>query len=443
MKKCLIFIILLLIASLLLPSCGKTVKESDSHVSAKDYYEYLNESYLPKRELAPSEPVEIWIGNDFDTSLSIGAKAGIISADVRDFDNDGDFEMLVLGVGNYMRLDTYFASYYYDDAENVEIDDEGEDRALVLYATLLDFKNGEIVENSTSHISVLPLNGWGNIYAALEKIDDTYYLFSGVYQEDYSSYGPRYSVVATIDSGITKCAVSPISAYSMNSEQAAKQLGIQSPINTELLSISDLPLSSENTKNAEACRAALENRLLCYIGLDFPEGDDDHIKEQLSDFTKLREYLNVSGEGHSVTQLPEGYLKEASKISQGVTSLLAEIDSAAASKFSEKIGEPTTNENGLSSLTIDSDSTTIYIAWNKDGNITSLSLYDDYSKLDNGTWYAAKDAILKSAVLSLPDTPELMGKTNWTDYMNGITCASYTVSIHAVGDVPTFSLSLN
>ncbi len=426
------------------PTSGDTLSGMDkpasgSTITAADYYHYLKENIVSKHELTPEEPIDITSfdnsgrGRTMRASLANEVKTGTVSADVRDYDNDGELEMLVLRLINILKLDTCFAPYCFDDPANAQVDVD--DRAVELYITYLDTKDGKIYERSTQNFTVFLLDGWGSLYAGLEKIGDQYYLFSTVYSENMSSYGPAYTVVAQIG-GAQGCIApeyaSKISSMGISQQQAEQMFGAFSPINLDTLSISELGVP-ENP-SYEECQERLGNRLLCFFALDYPEWGGERIIEKVTDCTNLRHYLENGASDWKQSELPEGYEKEAPSVSSGLTDIISELDQAAETAFSKDELMLKENEDGSVSTKVNHDQLVLSLTWDTSADHLQEIMLKTDGGLEDGVWYSVKDALLKLSAFGFTESEiaPLLGEVSFNNYVNGVTVGGYTVQVASI-----------
>ena len=417
-----------------------------SPVSAQDYYRYINEQLLTDTEaatghLAKTEALEVPFNySGAVLSVDIGNKGGLglLSAIVEDFDSDGCLEMLAICAEHMNMLDTVWKGSL-DDNQPYDMDDS----VLAIRGYLFDYENGEIYRRNVRDISFMQNHHFGRILVGIEKIQDAYYIFSDCNSENLSTYGVRpYTVTKLGEEGLYMVYCSPLDLGNLTQGNTLDKLNISNPMDITHSSLSDLPLSLNDTAMAEDAHRNLGQRLMCFVSLDYTDWGGDSIVYTATDYTLLRSYLPDNGSQWQPIVLPEGQFYEKPQ-TDAVTEALTAKSAAAAGvtfsvqNYSETDGIPTmecATEQGYM-LTVQCHPETHCVV--------SLSLHTSNSP--QAQWYAIKDAILSLEELALTadQIAPLKGERVNIDYMSGKQVGNWTISSGAAGSSTWFRVSAN
>ncbi|MCD7750117.1 MAG: hypothetical protein LUH42_08730 [Oscillospiraceae bacterium] len=413
----------------------ETAEPEEEFPTAADYYDYMQSVILAEYDLVTTDPVEITLdgGKNFEEPLWTQGETGIIGAEIHDYDGDGSLEMAAFYLANYMRLDTYFASWLYDTETGVDIDDELYERAFVIHVLYYDAKDGEISRSSYDQYMILPTDGWGNISIGLEKVGDDYYLFGHMYSENQATYGPTYTLVAQLGGrGTFTYEYATVPYWNRTQTEMNELLGIVEPLQIQTLSLYDV-LESCDTSGAEAFYDSVEERALCYFDIEYTDWDGYDVSETVTDYTNLRHYLETGGQDWTERALPEGYEREVSDASADMIAFVEEIDAAAGTTFAADGVNILDDTDGIYYATFDSDTLTLTLYWDSEaGRPTDIRISEQENSIGTGVWYAAKDAMLQSEVFGFTaeEIAPLLGQVGWTDYTMGVSVGDYTCMIY-------------
>lgn len=455
MKRCFVlFLTLSILLSLSACSSASSSERADrkkdsaveSPVSAQDYYRYINEELLiadsetADGRLASLETLKIWFnhpGANTPYDISSANGTGLLSAVVEDFDSDGCLELLVISVLGTNLDHTRWRYSRYDPGASYSHDID--DSVLLLSADLYDYEDDSIYLRTTENLNFMLKNHWGSLYVAIEKIEDTYYLFSGCESENMSTYGIcPYVVTRLSEAGMGMVYCSPLNFGKINPGNTNDRCDIDDPLNVGMYSFSQIQTKCES---AESAQESLEERLLCYISLDHRDYGSDDLYYTAYDFTNLRPYLENNGKSWKKIDLPEGYYLEEPECSEYLADVAEEIEKSAGVKFSNISTSEGSDTFHMQCMT--SDSTFLSITYNVD--CEKITYWTVYNKTETDSWYAVKDAVLRNSAVDLSDeqiAPFLDHNANFLEYMNGVTVGDYTIRIFQVQDTH-FSIGLN
>lgn len=418
--------------------------------TAADYYRFLKTEYAEKEQEAaekgyllsfkpaPTEAVEISIyKGDFMDKLSWNADLyGTISAIVEDFDGDGGLEMFVVGIDDVSVMDTRFGKVLYDEGAAYD----PENRCFELTLRYYDETNGEItrIESNCVPFATLPMDGWGHMVVGMEKLDEQYVLYTYVYSENMSTYGPNYFEVINVPGGLEKY-ISAVSAYGLSEAEANKLI-----YRDEVWDISSTTLhdtyrtivkvdgAQSNLDPAEeAYRDALGDGLVCFVNVAFPEWGGDKAVYTLTDYTNFSHYLENDAADWSAVKIPQGGKREtpeAPEMPSGLTAFISGIETAAGISFTSK---GTEEENGIITVSLATAHNFLTVRWDAALDVPASIGWAANDTDTTQEWFDGKDAILSSPVFGWADgeADRLKGKVSWSDYAAGITIGNYSCLI--------------
>ena len=425
---------------------------AEDGVTAADYFRFLKEefaqweaeakekSYLLPYKPAATEPVELEVcEGDFIEKLSWNMDLyGTISAVVEDFDADGGLEMLTVGINDVAIMNTNFKRLFYEDGA----DYDSSNRCFELGLRYYDEKDGAVtcVDSNCIAFSVLPMDGWGHLLVGMEKLEDRYELYTYVYSENMSTYGPNYLEVIDVPGNMPKY-ISAISEWGL-SEAEANELLYRDEVwdiaSTTLFdtwqTIKKVDGAQSNLDPAEeAYRDALGSGLLCFVNVAYPEWGGKKVVYTMTDYTGFRQNLDSEGAGWVPIDIPQGGEREAPETPAGLDGVVADIEAAAGVTFA---GKGTEEEDGILKTTLATDDNRLRISWDTAQNIpVSVGWYANDSNTTQ-EWFTVKDAILSHPVFGWQAgaADMLKGAVSWNDYAGNITIGDYSCGIvNAVG----------
>lgn len=433
--------------------------------SAADYYRYLRDEVLEDfrggegvagelsaRHLAEVEPHEMKLseGNFCEVMRLNNALLGVISAVVEDFDGDGVLEMLTIRATVLDGLYSIFSDALYTEAD-FSTEDVNR-RVFHLYAELYDYRDGEIcLDNfhSPGPVAELSLNGWGYMAAGLEKLDDGYYLYTSVYSEDLSTYGPSYGMVTGV-SGQRPDYISAVPAYGLSEAEANLLFRREeiydysdTTIHDRFLAIGTAEHATDNLdRDADVFAEALGGGLLCFFNVAHPDWGGKTLIHTTTDYTGLRHYLKNDAADWEPLELPRGGKREVSEGPEAILEFAGEIGAAAGVELRPR--EPA-EDNGVWRQSFGAQDCELTVGWSVSENRLVSAGVSSSQETPTEEWYAIKDAILEHPVFgwSGGEADFLKGGVkNWAEYINGVTVGDYTCVLGAVVNA-FFSVSIN
>lgn len=416
-------------------------------LTAADYYRFLKVEYAEREKEvtekghtlrsfkpATTEPVEIDIyEGDFMDQLSWNEDLyGTISAVVEDFDTDGGLEMLVIGINERSVMDSRFGEVLYDEGAAYD----PENRCFYLSLRYYDERDGAISCSYSVGFAMLPMSGWGHMVVGMEKLDEQYELYTYVYSENMSTYGPSYFEVIDVPGDIEKY-ISAVPQYGL-SEVEANKLIFQDKVweisSTTLYDtfqrISRIDGAQNNLDpEEEAYRDALGEGLLCFINVAYPEWGGDKVVYTLTDYTNFSHYLGTEAEGWSAIEIPQGGARQTPEAPAGLgDDFVSNIEAATGITFTSK---GSAEENGIITSKLATADNSLTIKWDTGKNVPVFIGW--YANDTNTTqeWFDVKDAILSSPVFGWEngDADMLKGQVSWNAYAGNITIGDYSCGI--------------
>ena len=412
--------------------------------SAADYYRYLKdevleefsgEGHLTGGHLAEVEPHEMQLnkGNFNEVMRRNNRLLGVISAVVEDFDGDGILEMLVIRATQTKERYSMFSAV---------TGTEDSDRCVItMYASFYDCEGGKIRlddARSPRGIAELSLSGWGYMAVGLERLDNGYYLYTSTYSENLSTYGPRYSTVASV-TGQRPGYVSGVAALGLSEAEANQLFGrdevydySDTTIHDRLAAMGKAEGATNNLDREEEVFAdALGGGLLCFFNVAHPEWGGNTIVHTTTDYTDLRHYLNNDAADWTPHPIPQGGSREVPKGPDAILEFAGDLEAATGVELRSK--EPS-EANGVWSQRFDGQDCDLTVSWDVSKNrLVEVSLYSS-QEIPTEEWYLLKDAILDHPNFgwSNGEADFLKGRVSWNDYFNGVTVGDYSCAVGAV-----------
>lgn len=418
--------------------------------SAADYYRYLQDEVLEEfsgggilstRHLAELGPHEMALseGNFSEVMSFNNHLTGVISAVVEDFDGDGVLEMLVLRVVEADALYSIFSDVLYP-GNGYDGGYNANRRVFQMYAELYDYARGGIYRDFSRTAAELSLNGWGYMAAGLEKLDDGYYLYTSVYSEDLSTYGPRYSMVVGV-SGRRPDYISAVSAYGLSEAEANLLFHrdeiydySDTTVHDRLSAMGRAENATSNLdRDAEAFAAALDGGLLCFFNVAHPDWGGSALVQTTTDYTNLRHYLENGAADWAPPELPRGGEREVPEGPEAILEFATEIGAAAGVVL--RPGEPA-EDGGVWRQSFGGLDCEMTVGWSTAENRPVSAGVSSSQEIPTEEWYAIKDAILDHPAFGWDngETDFLKGEVGWMDYFDGVAVGDYTCVIGAVAN---------
>lgn len=428
------------------PDITDTAAPDGGYPTAADYYRFLKAEYAEWKETAPDKgytlisfkpattgPIEIDIdeGDFMDKFAWNMDLLGTISAVVEDFDGDGGLEMLTVGINERSVMDSRFGKALYDEGAAYD----PENRCFNLSLHYYDEKDGAISCAYNVGFAMLPMSGWGHMVVGMENLDGQYELYTYVYSEDMSTYGPSYFEVIDVPGDIEKY-ITAVPQYGL-SEAEANELILRNTVwdisSTTLYdtyqTISKLDGTQSNLDPAEeAYRDVLGEGLLCFINVAYPEWGGDKVVYTLTDYTGFSRYLETAAEGWSAIAIPQGGARQAPEAPAGLDDFISSIEAATGATFTSS---GSSEENGILSSDFATANNRLAVKWDTAQNVpVSIGWYANDTNTTQ-EWFDVKDAILSSPVFGWNegDADMLKGQVSWTDYAGNVTIGGYSCGI--------------
>lgn len=429
------------------PDAADTAAATEDGVTAADYFRFLKEEFAQREaeakekgtllsyKPAVTEPVELEIyEGDFMDELSWNVDLyGTISAVVEDFDADGGLEMLTVGINDVSVMDTPFDEIFYD--EGAAYDPENRCFELVLH--YYDEKNGAVtrVESHCIPFAMMPMDGWGHLLVGMEKLGDRYELYTYVYSENMSTYGPNYLEVIDVPGNMPKY-ITAVSEWGISEAEANELLDRDEVWDIASTTLFDTYQTIQKVDGAqsnldpdeEAYRDALGSGLLCFVNVAYPEWGGRKAVYTLTDYTNFRQYLDTEAADWAPIDIPQGGEREAPETLAGLDGFVADIEAAAGVTFADK---GTEEEDGILKTTLATDDNRLSISWDTAQNIpVSVGWYANGSNTTQ-EWFTVKDVILSHPVFGWQagDTDMLKGEVSWNAYAGNVTVGDYSCGI--------------
>lgn len=458
MKKLLSLILALLIVASLLTGCTSGLNEDDglgedeTEESTPEptaeptepvdvekeqrqlFYDYLGSTLIPQIGLADLSAIS-WThasargGVDSNPlHLIDNGRGGLLSAVVRDFDLDGNQDMVTFCMDVLPYNETWSAIYSSTNpVYNI---------SMSLYKL-----DGETVVHSDTYHSLMHLDGssWGHISIRMELMEEGIFLCSHSYAEDYSTYGESPTSVFHVADG--KFVFDYIS--SIHYGQSSIDTNPNILMNTTDLEYLDYTISTMPKAAAETDPHGdpEENRWIYFGSFELTDWSESTMCYTGTDYTGLRIILEQGIDSFPHEPLPQGGLKPedpsvqlALELAQPIADYIAEqtgcvfIDTDTS--YSEYSNTASVNfeTEEYTFLSVTYDAATQQISF------VALST-NDYPVPQE--WFDMKDALLQYpefGLLSGELAPFLGKKFSYTNHMNGTAITGATVSILQITD---------
>ena len=368
------------------------------------FYTYLRETVIPEEGLASLEKLTLDTDGKEDGLAQQGG-LGLLSADVRDYDGDGEEDMVTLSLVERPMGETSLGALMYEAETNC--------LAMEMRLYTCDAEGAVALSDTVAAVAVLEHYSWGPMLAGVQESDGVPYLYGFCAMVDPTTYGAAPFVVYHVEDG--KFVFDMIGGrigwgQGTYTEDANAVLGtrgmrlIDTPLNdvynvTQKLQV-DGPDAEES--NGETLRA-LDGSLMAYVGmygLDYPET----ATSQAQDATQLREILERGLETIRAERTPApsptpALESEYAEIEAAIATLIEEVESASGIPLelvNEEIADGTYTvryeaaERSSATIAYDTES----------GAITSFGVYANGGEVTE-EWIALKDAALAAPSLGL------------------------------------------
>lgn len=173
----------------------KSIDETENVISEEQaFYDYLQNTVIPEKGLASMEVCTVENGSK-GAGLSEAGALGLLSAYVRDFDNDGQKEMAALFLDTVPMKNTSLGRFsLYSGA--------GEEEAVVLKLCLYTKgSDGISLSDSVDGLAIMEKISWGPMIAGYQTVDGMPYIYGYSRMTDEMTYGPSPFMVYHVENG--------------------------------------------------------------------------------------------------------------------------------------------------------------------------------------------------------------------------------------------------
>ncbi len=414
------------------PQTPPTTQAPREKTQREKLYDYLFDTIIPQQDLAKLEPIT-WIHSSSLESniesnlqyLQENGYLGILSAVARDFDMDGNEELVVF------RMDSAPQNKIWEPIFNPQF----QWLSYIISADLYTFQDGQIqLSDSCPYIATLDGLSWGFITVSLEQLEDGIYIQAHSDAMDYQTYGASPKSIFHIQDG--KFVFDYLSgirygqaSYDGDPNEVLGTTNIK-PREYTFFSI-DLPCDQVDPTGDQR-----ENRYVLNVQVTMDEDNWHHLIYTATDYTGLRIIQEKGLDAFPHDPLPQGgrlpedqALKFYEPIGQDfIDHIIAQTGCEITDSFcqrSESTGEVTFTwrtkcKNGL------------MLRLNEDGSFSYIALdTPEWKEMD--AFMGIRDAIISYPKLGL--NPEELavfhGKVS-SKYLNGYEVTGATVMMGIV-----------
>ncbi len=447
MKKHILRLTVALLALCLLCGCGKDAANPGSTTVPADtlpqtdpaqqqrvaMYEYLQNTLIPAQGLAKLEDIS-WQHSStkggVESNLGFLQEQGywgILSAVVRDFDMDGNQDMVVFRLEGVPQSEIW-APIFNPDFHWL---------SYVISVDLYTLENGSIcLTDNYPHLMTLDGLSWGPLTVALEQMEDGIYIQSWSSAEDYSTYGASPRSVFHIQDGQFVFDYLDGIRYG----QASYDGDVNAVLGTTDLkpreySLFDFEITPDQVDPAGDSR---ENRYVLQLLVKNDQDDYKCMHYAATDYTGLRIILDQGLDAFPHDPLPQGgKLPEDTSLKAYEPTAQAFIDHIirqAGCEIVDSYASHSTNSGYVDFSWETAEASSILLRMNEDGNFLYIGLHTNEWK-DLEDFISVKDAILDYPDLGL-DTQAIQvfkGKVN-SKYLNGYEVPGATLMMGTVAD---------
>lgn len=390
----------------------ESIAETEAVVSEEQaFYDYLESTVIPEEGLASLEACTVENGSK-GTGLSEDGALGLLSAYVRDFDGDGQKEMLTLFLDTVPMGDTSLGKFsLYSDA--------GEEEAVVLKLCLYtNGSDGVSLSDTVNGLAIMEKISWGPMIAGLQTVEGIPYIYGYSSMTDEMTYGPAPFMVYHVENGKF---VYDLIDGSIGWGQGSESGDVNAVVGAAGMSIVKTSLNdifnavralSGNFEEDSARMDGIGGIVMGYVSIS--NSQSGTVTCQAQDYTYLREALENSYEtvADKLTAEAEAADKAAGEAAQAALEAV-EADSPQAK--AEAIIEEISGTMGVSmELTNENEENGFYSARyqlpeyselymqfsSETGQLLTLAAYADGGTVTE-EWLNLKDTVLKSASANL------------------------------------------
>lgn len=402
------------------------------------YYNYLNSSYIPQVGLAQLGQAS-WIHSEIRGGVESNPQylldngfGGLLSAVVRDFDLDGDQDMVTFEMTALPHNETWPAIY----GDSFSFLDH------VISMTYFTLEDGQVVRKSTYDCAIL-LDGfsWGYIGISMELLEDGIYIRSYSDATDYTTYGASPTTIFHIEED--QFVFDYINGIRYGQSSLAENPNLL--MGTTNIHPADYTFDSlkQSAKDTDP-NGSGENRWI-YWGV-FGEPDGSGLMTYTgTDYTGLRAILEKGVDAFPHAPLPQGGKKppnpvlenakaEAQKIADHVAAQLGCVYIDIKSSYSEY--------SNSAYVSYETEENT-FLAVSYDGNtekISQVSIGTNHYPVPQ-EWQDMKDAVLQYPEFGLiaEEISPFLGKfKRFGDYMDPLQITGASIQTLQITDTSIF-----
>ncbi len=411
-----------------------TVPEVQNSAERQIFYDYLKNVHIPEVGLAnltstPWKHCSELDGVEYNAThmIEIGC-GGLLSAVVRDFDLDGDLDMVTFYMNAQPHNEIWPAIY----------SGGTKTPAHVISMSYFTLEDGQVVlKDSYPHVIKLDGASWGPIQIYMEQLEDGIYIHSFSDATDYSTYGASPSTIFHIaDDKIVFDYISGIKYGQSSLAENPNHL-----MNTTNLNPNDYTFGTL-TKSADKVdpNGDEENRWI-YWGTLAEPGSNGMTSYTGVDFTGLRIILEQGLDAFPYEPLPQGGKKPANPVAEegmAAAQIIADyvaVQSGCVFVYSSSLYRESSNS---ATITFETEEYT-HLYFTYEGNTGIISGFtltsNDYPIPSE--WHTMKDALLQYPQFGLlaEEIAPFLGKfKNFSDYMGGYAITGATIRAMQITD---------
>ncbi len=432
MKKYLSLLLALLLTVSLLGGCESGLDEEypaqppqttaplEPEISVRQlYYDYLRDVHIPEVGLA-SLTAEPWVhceargGVEYNAQhlLDVGC-GGLLSAVVRDFDLDGDEDMVTFYMTAMPHNETWPAIF---NQKHVFPDH-------VVSMSYFTLDNGQITLKDSYPCAIM-LDGlsWGPIRISMEQLEDGIYIRCFSSATDYTTYGASPTTIFHIAGD--KFVFDYISGIHYGQGTMVENPNLL--MNTTNINPSDYTFDSLKKNPADVDPNGDEENRWIYYGVISDPDSSDRVSYTGVDYTGLRIILEQGIDAFPHEPLPQGGKKPPNPYLLAAEELGNPMAEFVATQTGCNFNQVTTYQSdGSTQVSIRYETeqhTVVSIAYDGEtGKITRISIVSNVYPLPQ-EWQDVKDAVLQYPLFGFTseDIAPFLGKfKDFSSYTNG------------------------
>lgn len=404
------------------------------------YYDFLKNVHIPEVGLAELSEIS-WIHSNMRGGVESNPQhlldngyGGLLSAVVRDFDLDGDQDMVTFYMTALPHNETWPAIY----GGKFNFPDH------VVSMSFFTLENGEVAYRDTYPCAIL-LDGssWGYISIRMEQLEDGIYIRCGSNATDYNTYGASPSTIFHIaDDKFVFDYISGIHYGQSSLDENPNLL-----MGTTNINPADYTFDSITKSAADTDPAGDEENRWIYWGA-FKEPDNSNTMSYVgTDYTGLRIILEQGIDAFPHEPLPQGGKKPPNPVVEAGKLEAQKLADHVAAQCGLNFINITTyysSYDNTASIRFETEEYTfLTVVFNGDSNtVTRVGVStNDYPVPQE--WFDMKDALLQYSefgLISSELSPFLGKKISYNNHMNGTEITGATITIMQITDT-LFSIS--